>query len=479
MAPPRRPLPARKITVTDAFLVTLFWRVKQIDRAYRRVHRHPILHAVLGAGRSWLLVFLIAIPLLVGAIPLMRNLHTQYTLVTGPPGGTAALLGPVLAKTLNRPTQWERLLHLNLVPDFTSVDSCGSVENLAQMNQGTAQAALVEDGLPFHPDEKVECSLRPGPDRSPRTVHAAEGIRVRALMPLYLSPLHVLAKKRMGIKDVRGLPAHLKVYQGPDGSATLYVSQLILDHYGIAVERMGRDWDFHRAILELQRGTIEVAFFVIALNSDNVQQALNGSDVVLLNLEGAEGLKVLAPYLAVVKIPAETYKSSTQDVTTIAARTILAVSTDLTSDEVYEMAVKLSSHLHHILKRIPFSELKTSGTPEFYYQLHEGAVRYYTHNPPFFLDPHFAAGLGSYLSIIYVSYKGLMQLLRRYRVHRLLTMLDYLVVMTQGTERSASGRFQRYQGVIRMRAGRLLRHHRITLDDFTVVNEYLKSQVPG
>jgi TRAP transporter TAXI family solute receptor len=464
--------------ITDSILVTVFQRVKQMDRAYRRVHRHPLLHAILGAGRSWLLIFLLAIPLLVGGIFLMYDLRTQYTLLTGTPGGSAASLGQDLVNTLNRPTQWERLFHLNLVPDFSAVESCGSIDNLVQMNLGKAQLAFVEDGLPVHPDAQAECSLPIRPEGRPSTKKSGEGSRVRVMMPLYLSPLHVLAKKRIGLKDVRQLPAHIRAYQGPDGSATTYVSQLVLDHHGIAVERVGRDWDFHRAMQELRRGTIDAAFFVIALNNDDIQQALNGSDVVLLNLEGAKGLKVLAPYLEVVEIPAETYKSSTQDMITVAARTVLAASADLTPAEVYEMAAKLSPHLHHILKGIPLSELKTAGVPEFYYRLHEGALRYYTHNPPFFLNPHFAAGFGSYLSVIYVSYTVMMQLLRRYRVHRILNMLDHLVATSQVSEGTFSERFYRHERVIRRKAAQLLRRHRIKLDDFTIISEYHKSQLP-
>jgi len=475
--PSKPPARGRAAPITDQLLVKGFRQVKQLDRAYRRIHRHPILHAIISAGRSWVLFFFIGIPLITGAVWLVRDLQTQYLLLTGMPGGSAASLGEDIVRTLNRPTYWEQFFHLNLVPDFTAVGSCGSLDNLVELNKGHAQLAMVEDGLPIH-SEQAPCPFRQQPEAQTAKKPAEHGSRVRAMLPLYLSPLHVLAKKRLAIKDVRQLPLHSRVYLGPDGSATNYVSGLVLEHYAIAVERVGRDWDIARALQELQRGTIDAAFFVITLNSDNIQEVMKGSDVVLLNLDGAKGIKLLAPYLEVIVIPAETYKGSTQDITTLGTRTILAASTDLSMAEVYEMATKLAPHLHRILRRIPLSELKMVGIPDLYYRLHEGAIRYFTHDPPFFLNPHFAAGLGSYLSVIYVSHTALMQLLRRYRIHRLLSVVDRLVVTSQLDDGKLSGRFYRYERVLRRKAAQLLRRHRIKLDDFTLISEYLKSQVP-
>jgi hypothetical protein len=71
-------------------------------------------------------LFLVVIPLGYGAILFLERVHTNYYLFTGPKGGTHYLLGPRFADTLNRPDKLERLLHLNVVPDFAPTESCGS-----------------------------------------------------------------------------------------------------------------------------------------------------------------------------------------------------------------------------------------------------------------------------------------------------------------------------------------------------------------
>ncbi|MDQ6735455.1 MAG: hypothetical protein M3Z35_15285 [Nitrospirota bacterium] len=96
-----------------------------------------------------------------------------------------------------------------------------------------------------------------------------------------------------------------------------------------------------------------------------------------------------------MRIPPSTYKVSARDITTVAAKTILVASTDLTTSQVYEIAEKLSEHIHDLLKTIPLNVSKVSGNPALFYPLHTGAIRFYDHNPPFFLDPNFLAGLGN------------------------------------------------------------------------------------
>jgi TRAP-type uncharacterized transport system substrate-binding protein len=64
-----------------------------------------------------------------------------------------------MATALNEPTELERWLYLNVVPDFSPVESCGSLDNIALLNQGRAQLALIEDGLPMHIHTPQQCLL--------------------------------------------------------------------------------------------------------------------------------------------------------------------------------------------------------------------------------------------------------------------------------------------------------------------------------
>ncbi len=453
----------------------LYHTLETLDAAYRRVHRHPLFYAIVSYGRKFGIVVAVAIPLLAVVFIAYTRTHTQYYLLTGPHGATAAEIGPPLAAALNEPTWIERWFHLNLIPDFAPVETCGSLDNIARLNEGTAQLALLEDGLPMHIHAPPKCLLRLGEQTHP--LQETNEIRLRAVMPLHLTPLHVLSNKRLNFKDIRDIKPHSKVYIGPDGGATAFVAQLVLQHEGIVFDRKGEDWDFRKAMKELVDGKIDLAFFLIALHSDAILQLLDSPDLHLLNIESAEGLHLLAPYLEVIKIPVSTYKVSSREITTLAAKTILAASTDLKASEVYEIEEKLSHHIHDILKSIPLNVTKVTDIyPDLYYPLHEGAVRYYTHNPPFFLDPHLLAGLGTYISIVYAGFTFTYQLRRHYRMQRLLLCANRVLALRLGPSDAASvARSERFLRKIRLRMAKLLREGRLKMEDIGVVNEFIKN----
>jgi TRAP-type uncharacterized transport system substrate-binding protein len=454
----------------------LFRVVRLLDRAYRKVHRHPVFHALVPSKRSLALFFLILVPLVALNVYIVKRTQTPRLFLTGPHASTASLLGPSFVEVLNSAAGLKQWFFQYLIEDFSAVETCGSLDNIAILNQGKAQLAFVEDGLPLHVKTPPACQL-PVDRRLGGNVVPSGTVRLQAVMPLYLGPLHVIAKRGLNYTDVRHIKPHSKVYIGPDGSGTSFVSLLVLRHEGIPIDRIGANWDFQRAMQAILKGEIDVAFFLIALNSQEIKQLLDSPALHLLTVDSAEALTLLAPYLEMAKIPASTYKVSSTEITTVATKTILAASTELSDAEVYEIATRLSHHLHDLLKDIPLNATKTiNGTVDLYYPLHHGAVRFYNHDPPFFLDPHLLAGLGSYLSLLYACYALAGQWLRHYRLHRLLQVVDRFLRISRRTgQKPGTGSTERYLADIRMRMARLLREGRIKMDDIGVVNEYLRS----
>jgi TRAP transporter TAXI family solute receptor len=453
----------------------LYRALKALDAAYRMVHRHPVFHIFIRSGKKTGILVILTIPILVVALVAYNRAHTRYLLLTGPHGATETEIGPQIADVLNEPTRVERWLHTKLVPNVSSVESCGSLDNIALINRGMGQLAFIEDGLPMHIHAPPTCLLhsREGAQLSRET----NEIRLRAVMPLYLAPLHILSNKRLNFKDVRDIKPHSKIYIGPDGGATAFVSQLVLSHEGITFDRKGNAWDFQLAMKELLEGRIDLAFFLIALNSDAIKRLLDSPDLHLLNMESAEGLKLLAPYLEVIKIPASTYRVSTREITTVAGKLILSASTDMTAAEVYEIQEKLSHHIHDILKGVPLNVTKvTDGYPDLYYPLHEGAVRFYTHDPPFFLDPHFLAGIGTYASLVYAGFTFTRQLRRYYRVQRLLQFTRRaLTIHSVPAKVSSTAPSERYLKLIRLRMAQMLHDGRLKMEDIGILNEFIKN----
>ena len=464
----------KSITRTKPTLV--FRSIGLFDRTHRRLYRHRAFRAFLPTKKAFILIFLILIPLLAVSLSWTGRTRTNNYLLTGPHGSTAALLGPQLADVLGDRVGVERWFFYSFTRDFSALESCGSLDNIAKLNQGKAQLAFVEDGLPLHLTMPPTCLL-PLNQAQTQPPTKSEQVRLRAVMPLYVSPLHIISNKRLNYADVRDIKPHSKVYIGPDGSGTSFVSQLVLKHEGILIDRKGESWDFQKAMQAVLNGNIDVAFFLIALNSQEIKQLFDNPDLHLLTVDSADALKLLAPYLEIIKIPASTYKVSTKEITTIGAKAILAASTDLSDAEVYEITTKLSHHLHDLLKEIPLNVTKVSdGAVNLYYALHPGAIRFYEHNPPFFLDPHFLAGFGSYVSILYASYVLTGQFLRHYRLHRLLHIVDRMMRLSKTKGRAGgTDKGERHLHTVRLRMGRLLREGRIKMDDIGIINEYIKS----
>lgn len=455
--------------------------IKRGSLAYRRMRQKPIFRKVPLSNKWLVIIFLVIIPSIYVIAVLFERTHTNYYLFTGPHGGTHYELGPHLAEVLNKPDKLEKLLHLNIVPDFIPRESCGSLDNIFYINQGLAQLGFAEDGLPLHFEKPPKCSLEFNQKELKGKVRG-EDIKLRALMPLYKSPLHIVARKDLGISDIRDIPPHTKVYMGPEGGATALIAELILNHYGIPTDRHGMKLNFEQAMRQLVEGNIEVGFFLVGLNAEAMQKLSQYPQFKLLTVEHAASLKFLYPYLEVITIPGTTYKNSSKDIPTVGTKTLLVTSTDLSDHEVYEIADKLAHSIHDIIKDIPFNATKvTDSDPQMdlYYPLHEGAIRFYKHNPPFFLDPHALAGIGSYLTILFALYKVSSQFIRNYRVHRILYAIERAVLAFHiASEHPRPKRFEFYTRKLKFKALGLLRHQRITVDDFNRINECIKGYSP-
>lgn len=454
-----------------------YQNIRAASRSYRRFARRSAFREALLSRRWWLVVFLMVIPL--GWLVLMatHRMQTDYILLTGPKGGTYDKVGPRLAEVLNRPSRLEQFLHMNIVPDFELRETCGSLENLFYIDHGVGQLAFAEDGLPLHFQRTSQCALPIPPATVSDTRQHAE-IRLRALVPLYKSPLHILAKKSLGIEDVDDIPSHVRTYMGPEGSGTAFLARLVLDHYGIAVDRVGENLNYEEAARQMREGSIDVAFFLSGLRSGAVHSLAREPGLRLLRVQHAKGLTMLYPFLVEVKILGSALHDDSQEISTVGTNTILVASSDLSELEVYEIAAKVDRNIQDLLQDIPLNYAKLSDMdPQkgLYYPLHDGAVRFYTNNPPFFMDPRTLAGIGTYLSLLFAFYTISTQFVRDYIVHRLLGAVDQALRAFRGAGgQPASKRYHHYIARLRQRTLGLLREEKITLDEYKRIDEYIK-----
>ncbi len=448
---------------------------RRIDRACRKIKQRLASHRLLVTESWWYILLLVIVPLLYLTVELVNRTHTTYYLLTGPKGGTSNVVGPRMAEVLNQTTPLEHVLHLNVVPDYTVEESCGSLDNLYYLNRGLAHLGFVHDGLPIESNYEPKCPL---PLKEPRFKDKHMEMRTRAVFPLFTAPLHIVARRELKISDLEDLRPTMKVYLGSEGSATAFVARNILARSGLTVTHTGMHLNYDKSIEQMLDGRIDVGFFLTGLNARVVQQLMQTGRFTLLSISHAPGLQMHFPYLHPVIIPGGTYEGAGKEVLTIGATTILAASSELNDVEVYTVATKLSQHLHDLIRDVPMNAVKaveTDPSKDLYYPLHEGAVRFFDHDPPFFLDPKTMAGIGTYLSLVYAAYGFSSQYLRKYRVQRVLEAVDR-ALKCHGIAASKPDHQRSHTHLRRVLRPALqaLRHHSISYEDFQRITEYVK-----
>ena len=457
----------------------LYRYVRQLDRHIARIRRVAASRQPVVGIKSLLMIFLVIIPALAGASFLIQRIHTQYVLLTGPPGSSTAHIAPRLQAILNDPSPIERWLHLNIVPDFELKPSCGALDSIAQINAGMAQLGFAEDGLPYDLTGSSHCPLSP---ENELATNQAEGMdsRMRVVTLLYKSPLHIVARSTLGLKDLQDLSPGTKVYLGPDGSATNFVGQLIVEHYGLRIERQGHTLDFNQAAKALNEGQFDVAFFLMGLETDVLKNLLQTNNKFqLLSAKQTASLKVLFPYLEPLTIPAGIYPNTPDEIQTVSTNTVLVASTALRDAEIYETTKKVAEHAQNLLRDIPLSfaqEIDTDPKKTLFYQIHDGARLFFTHDPPFFLDLRTLASAGTYFSLVSAFFVMFIQFLRRYRVHRLLIIVDLILERSQklGNARDETRPLPHLQKIRRVTL-RLMRRRKITYDEYSRIEDYIQA----
>lgn len=459
-------------------LTRLYRYVKQLDRRINKLRHMTLFRRPVLSIASLMLIFVLLIPITGIMIFLVNRTHTQYVFLTGPAGSTTAYIAPRIRSILNAPEPIEQLLHLNIVPNFELRSSCGGLDTNAQINAGVAHLGFAEDGFFGNPAASMHCSSATQPIQAKMDVGA--GTKMRVLMSLYKSPLHVVVRSKLGLSDLQQIPPGTKVYLGGDGSSTNFVGQLIVEHFGLNVDRKGHTLDFDQAAQELINGEFDVAFFLAGLHTEVLKSLLQqNSEFQLLPIAKTESLKTLFPYFESLAIPPAIYPSVQNEIQTIGTHTVLVASTALGESEAYEITKKITEHIQDLLWDVPLNLARivdNDPSKDLFYPIHDGARRFFSHNPPFFLDMAMLTGIGAYFSIIYAAYAMLIEFFRNYRVHRFLMAIDSILGRAQIVgDASNSTLLSTHLQKLRRIALRLMRRRKITYEEFSYIEDYIKA----
>lgn len=298
--------------------------------------------------------------------------------------------------------------------DFVNLTSRGAAENVSRLLSGQAQLGLAEEGIQVQSHQ----GRGQGTDGHTTGGGSLAQRQIRSLVHLFNSPLNIVARRDLAeiqararlesLGDLRALVNRrqakrlptLKLFIGSEGSGTEKVARVVLDQYGYSLRLpgdqngeadlavVGRDWTFADAARHLEKGEVDIAFFLTAVGATAVRDLAGKGQFTLLAVDRAQGIHRLHPYMDVVTIPASGYPAAIafpdRDVQTIGLDEVLIASSSLSDKIAYRIAEALFAHSHELVSSLPFmTPLSKAGqlAQRFYYPPHPGAMAFYQGRP--------------------------------------------------------------------------------------------------
>ncbi len=304
----------------------------------------------------------------------------RVVIAAGEPGGAYYAHAQAYARQLAREG-----IHLEVLA------TRGSVENLALLQSGKADMALVQGGV------------MPADGRT-------DGMA--GLGSLYYEPLWLFRRQGIEVKgrlpSLRGLTFSI----GPEGSGTRALVTRLLADNGLGDDANQLSLPSAEAARRLEAGTLDAAFFVSSPRGALVRGLIHSPRVVPLSFERAAAYARRYAYLTTLVLPegAEDLSRNlpAHDIRLLATTAGLVVREDLHP--------ALVSLMMQILSRVHgeggwFERPGEFPTPEHLaFPLHPQAERYYKHGPPF-LQRYLPFWLASFLDRIKIMLLPLLGLM--------------------------------------------------------------------
>lgn len=180
------------------------------------------------------------------------------------------------------------------------------------------------------------------------------------------------------VADLRGK----KVSIGAPGSGVYYNAIDILGAAGLTeADIVAQKQSFADSADALKDGKIDAAFIVAGAPTPAVTELCTASSAYLVPIDGdvAANLIEASPYYTSYKIPANTYKGQTEDVTTVTVKATLIVSTSAGEDDVYNITKAIFENIDTITAahakgaELSLENATTGMTAPF----HKGAAKYF------------------------------------------------------------------------------------------------------
>ncbi len=282
------------------------------------------------------------------------------TMGTGSPTGTYYAYGGIVGQYITNNAG----VHVN------AVSTGGSKDNIQGIDVGDYQLGTVQSDVMHYAWNGTRSFEEDGKIESFRTV---AGLYAEAVQLVTVNP---------DIKSVSDLKDK-KVSIGAPGSGVYFNAVDVLAAAGLSVEDVKPQYqNFDESADALKDGKIDAAFIVAGAPTPAITElSMSNSNVRIVPIDGDIANKLMQDntFYSVYKIPAETYKNQTEEISTVTVKATLIVSATASEDDVYNLTAAIFDNMDAIAKEhAKGAELSLeNATDGLTVPFHAGAAKYF------------------------------------------------------------------------------------------------------
>ncbi len=291
---------------------------------------------------------------------------------TGGPTGVYFVVGNAICRMIHKEAAEGRSEGRHHGIRCSAPSTGGSTYNIGQISQGELDFGVAQSDWQYHAYNGT------APDR---VLPVPE---LRSVFSVHPEPYHIIVANGAEIESFTDLSGK-RFNIGNPGSGQRGTTEVLMAAHGInagdfALATELTSTEQSKALCD---GKIDAYGYTVGVPNSGVAVATDGCDarIINLNTDVEQGLVAETPYYAFATIPAGTYKTTSEDVTTFGVMATFVTSQAVDADLVYEVVRAVFENLDDFRRLHPaFANLdpeKMIGNG-LSAPLHEGAVRYYT-----------------------------------------------------------------------------------------------------
>ncbi len=252
--------------------------------------------------------------------------------------------------------------------EFDMISEGSAVENISLVVDGSADIAMTQTDVADYAQSGSVFFKKPVTGFS-------------ALGACYEQVCQLAVAQNSNINSVADLRGKTVSF-GEEDSVSEYNAASILKAYGLSFSDMEMSsLNYSDSVEALKNGEIDAMFFTAGAPAIDIMEMAVTDGVRLIEISGdeAKALMESQPYYVSYTIPAGTYPNQTDDIKTLAVKTMIIVRSDLDEDIVYRITKSLFENKDIIAENAPKAgELDTDfATQGVTVAFHAGAQRYY------------------------------------------------------------------------------------------------------